>query len=229
MADLLHDFHTHTFLSDGELSPVELIRRAHVRGYRVIGVADHAGPGNLLDVVRQLVEACAFCQRHWDIRALPGVELTHLPPIAIAEAAREARMLGAEIVVVHGETPVEPVPPGTNWAAIRSPDVDVLGHPGFLSSEEAVAARELGVFIELSARRGHSLANGHVARACLEAGSRLIVDSDAHHPDDLLTRALAAKVARGAGLTQDQVDTVLNENPVALLERLARRKEGNLR
>ena len=27
----MYDFHTHTFLSDGVLSPVELIRRAHVK------------------------------------------------------------------------------------------------------------------------------------------------------------------------------------------------------
>ncbi|HLE81453.1 MAG TPA: PHP domain-containing protein, partial [Dehalococcoidia bacterium] len=33
----MYDFHTHTFLSDGVLSPIELIRRAHVKGYRVIG------------------------------------------------------------------------------------------------------------------------------------------------------------------------------------------------
>ena len=28
---VLYDFHTHSFLSDGVLSPVELIRRAHVK------------------------------------------------------------------------------------------------------------------------------------------------------------------------------------------------------
>src|SRR5919204_234216 len=82
------------------------------RGYRAIGIADHAGPGNMAPLLAQLVEACAFCARHWDIWAFPGVELTHLPPAAIAEAAREARQLGARLVVVHGETPSEPVEPG---------------------------------------------------------------------------------------------------------------------
>ena len=43
----MYDFHTHTFLSDGVLTPVELIRRAHVAGYRVIAITDHVGPGNL--------------------------------------------------------------------------------------------------------------------------------------------------------------------------------------
>jgi predicted metal-dependent phosphoesterase TrpH len=43
----MYDFHTHTFLSDGVLSPIELIRRALVRGYKAIGVTDHVGVGNL--------------------------------------------------------------------------------------------------------------------------------------------------------------------------------------
>ena len=217
---MLYDFHTHTFLSDGELSPVELVRRAFVRGYRAIGIADHAGPGNLRPLLDQLVEACAFCERHWDIRAFPGVELTHLPPASIADAARDARGYGARLVVVHGETPAEPVEPGTNLAAVRCRDVDVLGHPGLVTAEEAALARENGVFVELSARRGHSLTNGHVAMVGLAAGVDFLVHSDGHHPDDLLTPALALKIARGAGLDHDQSRRVLHENPRKLLLRL---------
>lgn len=212
----MYDFHTHTFLSDGELSPVELIRRAVVRGYEVIGIADHAGPGNIRPLLEQLVEACEFCERYWDIRAFPGVELTHLPPASIADAAREARGRGAKLVVVHGETPAEPVEPGTNLAAARCGSVDILGHPGLLTEEEAALARENGVFVELSARRGHSLTNGHVARVGLD----LLVNSDGHHPDDLLTPAVALKVARGAGLDRAAAEVVLRDNPRRLLLRL---------
>ena len=43
----MYDFHTHTFLSDGVLSPIELIRRAFVRGYRGMAVTDHVGLGNV--------------------------------------------------------------------------------------------------------------------------------------------------------------------------------------
>jgi putative hydrolase len=217
MPDLLYDFHTHTFLSDGELSPVELIRRAVVRGYRAIGIADHAGPGNVEWLVKQLVEDCRVCERYWDVVALPGVELTHLPPAAIAEVAAAAKGAGARLVVVHGETPAEPVEPGTNLAAVSCPDVDVLGHPGFLTPEEAQIAARNGVFVELTARRGHSLTNGHVALVGRAAGVRFIVDSDGHSPSDLLTPALAMKVARGAGLSADEARSVLQENPRALI------------
>lgn len=220
MIEPLYDFHSHTFLSDGELSPVELVRRAIVRGYRAIAITDHAGPGNVEHIVKQLVEDCAFCQRHWDIIALAGVELTHLPPATIRDVARAARGHGASIIVVHGETPVEPVEPGTNLAAVRSGAVDVLGHPGLLTEEEARLAAENGVFVELTARRGHSLTNGHVARIGQAAGVRFVVGSDSHHPDDLLTPALAMKVARGAGLDAALANEVLWQNPRRLLARL---------
>ena len=54
----MYDFHTHTFLSDGVLSPVELIRRAFVRGYRAMAVTDHVGIGNLEMVLSTLVKDC---------------------------------------------------------------------------------------------------------------------------------------------------------------------------
>ena len=78
----MYDFHTHTFLSDGVLSPIELIRRAQVRGYRAIAVTDHVGLGNLEWVVKTLVKDCGQATQRWDILALPGVEVTHTEPEA---------------------------------------------------------------------------------------------------------------------------------------------------
>ena len=48
------DFHTHSFFSDGVLSPIELIRRAHVAGYRAIAVTDHVGLANMEQVIREV-------------------------------------------------------------------------------------------------------------------------------------------------------------------------------
>lgn len=216
----MYDFHTHTFLSDGVLSPIELIRRAYVQGYRVIGVTDHAGPGNLEWIVRTLVKECALASSQWDILALPGVELTHVPTAHIAAVAQEAKELGAQVVVVHGETIVEPVEPGTNRAALSSPDVDVLAHPGLLSLEEAELAAQMGIFLEVSARRGHSLTNGLVVKNALQSGAALVLDSDAHAPEDLLTMPLAKNILLGAGLLAEDTPLVLEENPRALLKKL---------
>jgi len=216
----MYDFHTHTFLSDGVLSPIELIRRALVRGYRAIGVTDHVGTGNVEYVVKTLVVDCANGTNRWDILAMPGVEITHVPKDDIDLVARTAKELGAKLVTVHGETIVEPVEPGTNEAAVRSASVDVLAHPGLISYEVARLAAENGVYLEISARKGHSLANGHVVNMARQAGAATVLDSDAHEPDDLLTLDLIDKIAEGAGLNKEEAHALLKTNPQNLLAKL---------
>lgn len=219
---MVYDFHTQTFHSDGSLSPVELIRRAIVHGYRAVALTDHVGAGNFEDVLRQVIRECDLCRRHWDIVALPGVEITHVPAAAIAEVAREARRAGARVVVVHGETIVEPVEPGTNLAAASCRDVDILAHPGILTPEVARAAVAHGVFVEVSARKGHSLGNGLTVQVARATGARLLVNSDAHDPGDLLTESFARQVALGAGLSGEELVEALEKNPERLLERVRR-------
>ncbi len=216
----MYDFHTHTFLSDGVLAPVELIRRAIHVGYRVMAITDHVGEGNLEFILKALIKDCAMASRRWDILALPGVEITHTPKEDIAMLAREARKMGARVVNVHGETVVEPVEPGTNWAAVNSEDVDILAHPGLVTLEEARIAARNGIFLEVSARKGHAFANGHVVRIAQEADAKIVMDSDAHAPEDLLTREFAMKVALGAGLDEDEAYALLDTAPRNVLARL---------
>ena len=216
----IYDFHTHTFLSDGVLSPMELIRRAYDRGYRAIAITDHVGLATQDNLIPVLVEECARAMERWDIIAIPGVEITHVPPALIPEAAERAKGLGVRLVVVHGETIVEPVEPGTNAAALASPYVHILAHPGLLTPHEANEAARQEVYLELSARKGHSLTNGHVAKQGHRAGASLILDSDAHTPDDLLTPELALQIAQGAGLDGEDLNAVLETNPKNLLSKL---------
>jgi putative hydrolase len=220
---MLYDFHTHTSLSDGELSPMEMIRRAAVNGYTAVALTDHAAAGDMQRIIPEIIQACAVARRYWKILAIPGIELTHLPARAIAENAKKAKELGAWIVVVHGETVVEPVEPGTNLAALRCPDVDILAHPGRLTPEEAGLAAERDICLEISARKGHSLTNGHVAKLALKAGAKLLVDSDAHTDSDLLTESFAAIVIQGAGVEESDCRSALVANPELLIKRLAGR------
>lgn len=221
---MLYDFHTHTFLSDGVLSPIELIRRCIVNGYSALGIADHAGASTLERVLAEVRRDADAARQYWGFEVLTGIELTHVPAASIAELAARARQLGADHVVVHGESPVEPVEPGTNLAAARCPEVDLLAHPGLLSAEAAQAAAANGVFIEVTAKDGHSLGNGHVVRVAQAAGARLVVDSDGHVPGQLLTAAHARTVALCAGLTETDLETVLVTNPQALLARVRERR-----
>jgi histidinol phosphatase-like PHP family hydrolase len=214
------DLHTHTLFSDGELVPAELWRRAQVKGYRYLGVTDHVDASNFEVVFARLRAAALSLNRGEPPYFIPGLEFTHLPPALIGPLTTQARALGVPLIIVHGETLVEPVAPGTNRAAIEA-DIDILSHPGLITVEEAAMARERGIFLELSARKGHSLANGHVARTALEVGTSLIVNTDAHGPGDLITRQEAERLARGAGLGDTAIETLFAD-----AEALARRLAG---
>jgi putative hydrolase len=220
---MVYDFHTHSFLSDGELSPIELIRRAVDKGYQAIAVTDHVGPGNLQRVITELIEECRVANQYWNIQAIPGVELTHIPAGSIDGLAKEARRLGAKLVVVHGETLVEPVEPGTNLAAVSSQWVDILAHPGLLGQKEAQLAVKNKIFIEVTARWGHNVGNGHVVKVGRAAGADFLVNSDTHAPENLLTEDWARKVAVGAGLEEDEAEKTLAQNPAQLLEKVKSR------
>lgn len=213
------DFHSHTFLSDGELVPMEHVRRAVVAGHAVVALTDHVGVDDAEFVVPRLVRECRIASEEWKIHALPGVEITHVPSRLMARAVKSARKAGAVIVVVHGQTPVEPVLEGTNRAAVETPGVDVLAHPGMLTVEEAQIAKDNGVFLEVTARRGHSLTNGHVVRVGLEVGASFVVDSDAHGPDNFIDEAFARAVAAGAGLRGSALEAPFGESPRTLLKR----------
>jgi putative hydrolase len=213
------DVHTHTLLSDGELLPSELLRRAACLGHTALGMADHVDATNLEDVIAALRRLVAEEGGDYGLLPLVGVELTHVAPRSIARLARRAKEAGAQYVIVHGETLVEPVAPGTNRAAVECGDVDVLAHPGLITLEEARLAAAHGVFLEISARQGHCLANGHVALIARQAGAALLLNTDAHQPSDLKTLEAAQRIALGAGLTPEEAEAALHAHPGALLKR----------
>jgi histidinol phosphatase-like PHP family hydrolase len=198
---MLIDLHTHTIFSDGELIPSELARRAVIHGYEAIAITDHADYTNL----EQLIEAAKkakYLENEWDIRILAGVELTHVPPRKIAPLAKKAKEIGAEIVVVHGETISEPVASGTNAASVACDYVDILAHPGLISQEDVQTAADNNVYLEITTRNRHNITNGHVARLAIEIGAILVVNTDTHAPENLITDENALKIAMGAGLTK---------------------------
>ncbi|MBI5903576.1 MAG: histidinol phosphate phosphatase domain-containing protein, partial [Deltaproteobacteria bacterium] len=175
------------------------VRRARVIGYRSMAITDHVDESNLDTVVKQLIRVCARLSSDRGFRAVPGVELTHIPVAHIPGMVKRARELGAAIVVGHGETIAEPVENGTNLAFIRS-RVDVLAHPGLITARECGLAAKNSVCLEITSRGGHSLTNGHVASIAKRCGARLVLNTDSHSPSDLITAEKAEKIVAGAGL-----------------------------
>jgi putative hydrolase len=216
------DLHTHTLLSDGELLPIELARRADVKGIGGIAFTDHVSLSTIDRVIEETARDCQLA-RSWEIETVLGVEITHVPMDRIDDLVSRARRLGAELIVVHGESLAEPTEPGTNLAAVKNPDVDILAHPGFITIEEAQLAKDNGITLEISSRRGHCLTNGHVALVAREVGAKTVVNTDAHTDTDLISEERARQVAKGAGMSEDEVKRAVINNPKEILRRIRSR------
>ncbi|WP_456426444.1 histidinol phosphate phosphatase domain-containing protein [Desulfurobacterium sp.] len=215
------DLHTHTVFSDGELIPSELVRRAEFIGYRAIAITDHADYSNYQFIIENLLKTVEILTENTNVIVLPGVEITHVPPVKIPELIEKCRNEGAKVVVVHGETVVEPVAEGTNLAAVEG-GADILAHPGLVDLKTLEMAAKKGVAIEITARKGHNITNGYVVRVGREVGVRFVINTDAHSPSDLIDRTFALKVGLGAGLTLQEV-----ERAFATSEEIVRRKMGD--
>lgn len=213
------DLHTHTLMSDGELLPIELARRAAVMKHEALAITDHADPSNIERIIRETKKDVALASE-WELDLLVGVELTHIPARKLDAVVKQARKAGADIIVIHGETISEPVEKGTNHAAVNNPEVNILAHPGFITMEDAQAAADNGVVLEITSRPSHCLTNGHVVRMARKVDAKMVVNTDAHAPGDLITEERAIQVALGAGLTKDEAELCVQRMPRDIIRRL---------
>ena len=214
------DLHSHTVFSDGVLIPAELARRAKAAGYRALAITDHADDSNLETILTSVRRVTREYAAYMDINLFCGVELTHVPPPLIASLTQKARFWGAELVIVHGQTLVEPVAEGTNLAAIEV-GVDILAHPGLITELEVELAVKKNVALEITTRNGHSLSNGHVARLGAKFGAPLVINNDTHAPADLVSSERRMQIALGAGMSREDIRRA-EDNSRRIVERMLR-------
>lgn len=204
----MYDFHTHSLLSDGELLPSELARRYEAKGYKAIAITDHTDASNIKMIVPAIVE---FCKR-WPknrIKVIPGIELTHIPLEHFDSLIRFARKKGIKIIVAHGQTLCEPVFEGTNLKALNS-DIDILAHPGNISESEVRLAKKRGIFLEVTTRKGHNATNRHVVRLARKHKAHLVINNDAHAPEDIISIKRLKQFASNVGLSASDVASIWN-------------------
>jgi len=63
------DFHTHSTISDGRLTPTELVDLAYRNGVRIMSLTDH-------DIVDGLPEAFEAAAKYSDLTLVPGIEMS---------------------------------------------------------------------------------------------------------------------------------------------------------
>jgi histidinol phosphatase-like PHP family hydrolase len=76
-----------------------------------------------------------------------------------------------------------------------------------------------GVHLEVTARLSHGMGNGRVVGLAREIGAPLVLDSDAHAPEDLMSPDWRELVAFGSGLTPDELERI-NKTMISLVEKL---------
>lgn len=203
------DLHMHSLLSDGILLPSELAMQAKEKGYEVIAITDHVDSSNIDFVIPRIVKVSEELSVYFKFKVIPGVEITHAPPQVIPNLVKESRSLGAKIVIVHGETICEPVAKGTNYSALNC-DIDILAHPGLISEEEVKLAKKNNIALEITTRLSHSVCNGYIANIAKRIGAKLVINSDVHTDNDILTPLKTQQIAKGANLEEREIKEALN-------------------
>lgn len=211
------DLHTHSLFSDGVLLPSELVVRARAAGYTAIAITDHVDFTNIDFVIPRICKVADELGKYYQIRVVTGCEITYVPPPLIQKAVTRARTLGARIVIVHGETPVERVPAGTNLAGIRA-GADILAHPGYILPEEVELAARKKVCLEITTRKGHCKSNSHVAALAAGCCAKLVLNTDSHQPSELLSEKLIRQTLRGAGLKSSDYGNMQSNSEELLLK-----------
>jgi len=205
-----YNLHAHTLLSDGHLLPSEVVMRYLSKGYEIIALTDHADYSNIKPICSAVVEFCRRWPKDSKIKVLPGIELTHLPPEQFKPLAAFARKQGIKIIIAHGETPVEPVVKDTNKLALLA-DIDILAHPGLITNEDTSLAKDRGIFLEITSRRGHSDANSQVINQARKFGAKLILNQDAHSPEDIISPEHLIEMGINSGLTKDELERIYSD------------------
>ena len=200
----MYNLHSHSLLSDGVLLPSEIAIRYLDKGYKAIAITDHVDYSTIDSTIAAMLSFTRHWPRNAPIRVLSGIELTHLPLEQFKPLARRARSRGIQVIVAHGESPVEPVLAGTNRAALEA-DIDILAHPGRITDTDIRLAKKKGIFLELTSRRGHCAGNAFVAKQARALGAPLILNNDSHAPEDIISPRELYKVGLKAGLTQKEL------------------------
>jgi DNA polymerase (family 10) len=245
LSDIRGDLHTHTRLTDGSSTIVEMIRAGAARGYAYMAITDHSQAlgitgGLTEDELRdEHVQIRALQPSYPDMQLLCGVEVD----IHIDERldCSDEFLKDCDIVVasIHSalQKPAE-VQTGRLLAAINNPHVDVIAHPtGRLLGKRPGYEIDLAAMLDACARTQTAIEvsgqperldlDSDAVRAAVERGVLLVVNTDAHAHDQIAgLMRYAVGTARRGGAT---AENILNTRDYASLVRWLKRETVILR
>lgn len=225
--DIHGDVHMHTTASDGRTSIEEMAAAAHARGYSYIAITDHSqalamanglDEQRMLEHLRRIRAAEAEWQRsHPGFRIFAGIEVDILADGRLDMADEVLAQLDVVIGSIHSRfDQSEEETTARILRALDNPNLDILGHPSgrlllrrepFKVDFERVlaACARLGVAMEINSSPERLDVNDVQARRCGQAGVKVVINTDAHHPRHLANISYGVSVARRGWLGPQQV------------------------
>lgn len=198
------ELHCHSLWSDGKAGILEMAEAAKQRGYKALAITDHSislGIGNGLSVERlkaQREEIEAAREKLGDsILLLHGTEMEIRADASLDFPDAVLEWLDIVIASLHvSMRQARKQATKRILCALRNPHVDIIAHPtnrllpdreGADLDMDAVldAAAESGTALEINANPRRLDLEDVYAKRALEMGIKLVINTDAHHPDHL--------------------------------------------
>ncbi|MFV0459277.1 MAG: PHP domain-containing protein [Actinomycetales bacterium] len=221
------DLHLHSDWSDGG-SPIEEMAVTGVElGHEYLALTDHSprlkvARGLSAERLRsQLAVVEALAPRLAPMRLLSGIEVDILDDGSLDQQPDLLARLDVVVASVHSKLAMEPAAMTRRMiAAVRNPDVDVLGHctgrlvmgdrgtrPQSRFDAEAVftACAEHGVAVEINARPERQDPPQDLMALALGAGCLFSLDTDAHAPGQLDWQVYGCERAEQVGVPAERI------------------------
>jgi DNA polymerase (family X) len=239
LGDIKGDLHTHTRLSDGSSSVVEMLEAGAAAGYSYMAITDHSqalgvAGGMTEDELREEHAGIRELQDQFPkMRLLCGVEVD----IHVDERldCSDELLASCDVVVasIHSalQKPLE-VQTARLLAAIENPHVDIIAHPtgrlvgkrpGYEIDLAAVldACARTRTAIEVSGQPERLDLDADSIRAAIERGVMLALDTDAHEQSQVgnLMRYAVGNARRGWAATGHIVNALSYDELRAWLDR----------
>jgi DNA polymerase (family 10) len=224
VSDVRMELHSHSTWSDGGLSVLDMAEEARRRGLKVLAITDHTvslGIANGLDADRLAAQRGEIDEAQAklgdSIRLLQGAEVEIKADGSLDLPDEVLARLDIVIASLHVSLrQPRDVVTQRLLNAIRSPHVDVIGHPSgrLLPNREGAdldwdavlqAAKESGVILEINASPSRLDLDDVHARRAAEMGILLSIDTDAHSPADFENLPYGVSVARRAWIGPESV------------------------
>jgi DNA polymerase (family 10) len=223
LADIRGDLHSHTTLSDGHNTLEEMAEAARARGYAYFAITDHSASHGFGDHVtaerlwERIEEIRAWNEGKRGFRLLAGSEINIGLDGSLDYPDDLVAALDWVVASVHTSFSIAgPAMTERVVAAIENPDVDCIGHltgrligrrePYEIDVEAvAEAAARSGTMLEINGNPNRRDLSERHARLALDAGAKIVLNTDAHRIETLDNMQYGVATARRAWMSKAEV------------------------